>query len=425
MQTTSNNKKCKNRKFAFALARLAFLPLVLFQAATGQTTYTITDLGTLGGTMSAPNAINNRSAVGGYSTLAGDAVTRGFVWTRGSLIDLGSLAAGPNVVAQNPNSRLQIAGGADGAVTNHDGNACWCPITSNLDCHSFIWQNGTMTDLGTMGGNSSFAQWMNNRGQIVGFSQINAIDPNGEIFVCGAGPGNQIVRPYLFENGKFHDLGTLGGYNGGALGINDRGEVSGGTEVTTSIDPTVGFVPHDAVLWSNGRMTDLGTLGGKFSFGVIVNNRGEVVGGSSLEGEQHMHGFLWKNGTLTDLGVLSGDTDSGAFGINSFGQVVGFSATSSGIRGFIWQREVMTDLNTLISSDSGFQIALGGSINDRGEIAAQALVESTGELHTVILTPSNNGMRGNSSRVPLTDGLRKLLLRKYGYSRMKILASSR
>lgn len=260
METLTNNIKVgPSRRFNPTLATLAILPFVLLRAAECQTTYTITDLGTLGGTSGIAGYVNNDGAVVGNSILIGDAMTRGFLWNGGSLIDLRSLPAGPNVVAQNANECLQIPGGADGAATDHDGNACWCP--SNLDCHSFIWQNGTMTDLGTMGGNSSFAQWINKRGEIVGFSQINATDPNGEIHLCGAGPGNQIVRPYLFKDGKFRDLGTLGGYNGGALGINDRGQISGGSEVTTSIDPTVGFVPHDAVLWSDGVMTDLGTLG--------------------------------------------------------------------------------------------------------------------------------------------------------------------
>lgn len=155
-----------------------------------------------------------------------------------------------------------------------------------------------------------------------------------------------------------------------------------------------------------------------------MNNRGDVVGGSTLTGEEHMHGFLWRNDALIDLGVLSGDTDSQASGINSFGQVVGFSWNNNGMRGFIWQNRVMTDLNTMISPDSGFQLALASWINDRGEIAGQALVESTGEMHAVLLTPSNNSIRGNPGRVPLTNSLRKILLQKYGYSRMKFLTSS-
>ena len=371
MRTTSNRKELKNRKFGIALVTLAFLPLVLFRLAASQTSYIVNDLGTLGGTQAIAGYVNNNGAVVGVSTLAADTTIRGFLWNGDSLIDLGSLPAGPNVNAFNANGRLQISVGADGASTDHDANACFCP--SNLDCHTVLWQNGTLTDLGTLGGNSSAAQWINNQGQIAGISQIKATDPNGN-FACGSGPGNQIHRAFLFQDGKFQDLGTLGGGNAAALAINDRGQISGGSELTTSIDPTVGFVPDHAFLWSKGAMTDLGTLGGKFSLGIFVNNQGAVVGFSTLIGEQHAHGFLWRNGSLTDLGVLVGDTDSQATSMNAFGQVVGLSANSRGMRGFIWQNGVMTDLNTLINPNSGFQIALGASINDHGEIAAQALV---------------------------------------------------
>jgi probable HAF family extracellular repeat protein len=172
-------------------------------------------------------------------------------------------------------------------------------------------------------------------------------------------------------------------------------------------------------------MADLGTLGGGFSLSENLSNTGAVIGFSSLPGEQHDQAFMWQDGVLTGLGVLPGDTDSDALGINSFGQVTGISATSSGMRAFIWQNGVMTDLNTLIDPDSGLELALAGWINDHGEIVAQALVESTGELHAVLLTPTSNSIRGNSARVPLTDSLRKFLLKKYGYGRMKFLISGR
>ncbi len=432
MESTRYIRARKRQRLGLTLATLAFLPLLLWgpaggqrvgaQTASPQTTYIVTDLGTLGGTSSLAGYVNNNGAVVGNSTLAGDAVTRGFLWENGSMIDLGSLPAEPNAVADNANERLQVAGGADGASTDHDANACWCP--SNLDCHSFLWQSGTMTDLGTMGGNSSFAQWINNRGQIVGLSQIDAIDPNGGLAFCGSVPGNQMVRAYLFENGKFQDLGTLGGFDAAALGINDRGQVSGGSEVTTSIDPTVGFRPHHAFFWSKGVMTDVGTLGGKSSFGVIVSNRGDVIGGSTLAGEEHMHGFLWQNGTIIDLGVLSGDTDSQASGINSFGLVVGFSATSSSMRGFIWQDGVMTDLNTLILPNSGYQLFGSAGNNNLGQIVVVALVISTGEIHAVLLTPSNNRIRGNPGGAPLTPAIRKFMKAKLWSARLKFLTPS-
>ncbi len=421
METTRNIKVRPSRRLGLALAALAFLPLLLLQPAAAQTTYTVTDLGTLGGTFSI-GINNNRGAYSGASTLAGDTVQHAFLWTGGSLVDLGSLPAGPNSGAINANERLQVAGSADGAATTHDGNACYCTndLNSNLNCHAVVWQNGTISDLGTMGGNSSLGEWINNSGQTVGISQINAIDPNGFI-PCGSRPGNQINRAFLFENGKFEDLGTLGGFSAAATIINDAGQIAGASDTTTTIDPTLGFVPHHAYLWTNGVMKDLGTLGGGLSIAFALNAKGAVAGFSTLTGEQHTHAFLWQSGAITDLGVVAGDTDSGALGGNGFGQVVGFSATSKSMRAFLWQNGVITDLNTLINPDSGFQLAIAEWINDAGEIAAQALVESTGEFHAVLLTPSNNGIRGNPGGAPLTPTLRSSLKRKLGLARMKFL----
>ncbi len=146
-----------------------------------------------------------------------------------------------------------------------------------------------------------------------------------------------------------------------------------------------------------------------------------MVGLSSLAGEQHVHAFVWQNGVMTDLGVLAGDTDSDALSMNGSGQVVGFSATSSTIRAFILNNGVMSDLNTLISPNSGYQLEIGFWINDAGQIAAQALVQSTGETHAILLTPSNNSVRGNPGGAPLTPSLRAQLKKRVGWARMKFL----
>jgi probable HAF family extracellular repeat protein len=386
-----------------------------------QTGYKVVDLGTLGGSFSTNDDVNDRGAAAGTSTLAGDAVTRGFLWTKGGLIDVGALPVGPNSYGQNVNARLQVVGAADGAASIADSNAA-CFTASSLDSHAFLWQNGTMRDLGTLGGKSSRSSWINDSGQIVGTSQINATDPNG-FAACGGTPGSQIIRAFLYENGKMKDLGTLGGYDAFGAAINDRGQLVGSSQISKTVDPTLGFVRQHVFMWTNGVMTDLGTLGGGLGYPEGITDQGAVFGLTTLVGEQHVHAFLWQHGVMTDLGVLKGDTDSSALGENSFGQVVGFSATSSTMRAFILQNGVMTDLNTLLSANSGFQLATGFWINDAGQIAAQALVEHTGEMHAVLLTPSNNGARGKAGGAPLTQSLRKYLLRRLGYGHLKLLTS--
>lgn len=439
MKTTKNIGLRKGRKLGLVLATLAFLPLLLSQsgggqtadaqAAGNQTTYTITDLGTLGGTFSYPSFISPSGAVSGLSTLPGDVVLRSFLWTRGSgMIDLGQLAGGPNSFAENVNKKLQVTGSADGAPTPGDGNSlCFgaqdgSGAQDGLVSHAYLWQDGVMSDLGTLGGQSSGHSWINNKSQVVGISEINAPDPFGAD--CNRMPGSQIIRGFLWENGVMTDIGTLGGNDTAALFINNAEQIAGTSDVTLTPDPSLGYVPHHAFLWKNGVFQDLGTLGGGTSIPEAMDDIGDVVGFSTLPGEQHVHPFLWKNGTMTDLGTLPGDTDASAEAVNPSGEVVGVSFTDTTARAFILSNGDMTDLNTLIDPNAGYQLFAAQWLTDTGQIAAGALVESTGEMHAVLLTPTNNSIRGKSARVPLTNDLRKLLLRGYGRSRMKFLTPS-
>src|SRR5205823_10907646 len=117
----------------------------------------------------------------------------------------------------------------------------------------------------------------------------------------------------------------------------------------------VGLVngPH-AVLWENGSATNLGSLGGSMNKAGAINNRGEIVGLSSLPGDTAIHAYLWtKDKGMQDLGALGHDTLGDPAGINNSTQVVGGSCDDSGnCRAFLWDNKVMTDLNDLIASDS-------------------------------------------------------------------------
>src|SRR5439155_10600379 len=111
--------------------------------------------------------------------------------------------------------------------------------------------------------------------------------------------------------------------------------------------------------WRGGTLIDLGTFGGSNGTATALNNAGEVVGVADFPGDLLHNAFLWKNGVMTDLGNLG--VTSFAHGINSKGQVVGASRVSrvpSQVSAFLWESGgPMIDLNTLIPANSSLHLA--------------------------------------------------------------------
>src|SRR5579871_5400519 len=110
------------------------------------------------------------------------------------------------------------------------------------------------------------------------------------------------------------DLGTLAGYATYGIDINNLGQVTGNGDVG------VGGIDTHAFLYSDGTMMDLGTLGGDNSYASSINNLGQVVGYSEAANGQ-THAFLYSGGMMTDLGS-SFAGNSYAMGINDSGQIV-------------------------------------------------------------------------------------------------------
>jgi len=126
-----------------------------------------------------------------------------------------------------------------------------------LNARDAIVINGSQFDLGPLGGQNSWMNWgaINDRGQIVGFSETDVLDPNGED-VCGFGT-HRMCLPFFWQDFHMSALPTLGGNNGQASAINNRGQIVGfaenGLVDSTSPANTTNNRIALPVLWEKGK----------------------------------------------------------------------------------------------------------------------------------------------------------------------------
>jgi len=342
-----------------------------------------TALPALRGGNTCPQWINGNRSIVGFSEngqidpLTGTKEIRAVVWDPERRIhDLGTLG-GNGSVAWTINDAGQIAGDSMNDIPDDLNDWEDIGMPGATQTHAFLWQNGVMHDLGTLGGPDSDTYAINERGQVVGLSTINSI-PN-------PGTGLPTIDPFFWDGRKMIDLGSLGGTYGVAVAVNNRGQVTGYSN-------RAGDDFHHAFLWPgrDGKIVDLGTLGGSGSEAKAVNDSGYVTGAARLPGNTKVHAVLWGNGGILDLGVIPGDLCDEGMSLNSRLQVVGYSnQVSCGgphAHGFLWEHGVLFDLNRLIVNPSALQVIEGVFINERGEITGNA-VTPEGNIHAVLLIP--------------------------------------
>lgn len=204
---------------------------------------------------------------------------------------------------------------------NESGQVVGESYTARGRMRGFLWKSGQMIELGTLGGPASCAVAVNERGHVIGWSDTGRTDTR---------------HAFLWRNGRMIDLGTLGGRISEAAAINERGQIVGSSRTRHALDKTgvyESFIQH-AFLWENGRMIDLGTLGGKRSAALDINEHGQIVGWSTVKdtyrnGEPISHAFLYENGKMIDLGVLPGEKESAAVAINERGQVLAYGYSTA------------------------------------------------------------------------------------------------
>jgi probable HAF family extracellular repeat protein len=301
------------------------------------------DLGTLPGNWgsfephSRATAINMNGQIVGWAEKDSYPYYTFVLYSSGSIRDIGVPPGGwdPGEV-----HGINIKGQIVGYVLN-SGNPSACLYSEEK------WTMG----LGNLGIAVSKAYDINDNGQIVGYSK-NA---------------SGYEHAFLYSGGTMIDLGALGTQpnitSSEATGINNKGQIVGWSQITAFGAPHV-------FLYSEGKMMDLGLYANKSTL-YRINDCGQIVG--TLRTSSGDRAVLYSGGTWTELGTLGG-TDSYGVGINNIGQVVGYSRTASGYtHAFLYFRGKMTDLGTL-----GGQASLASGINNNGQIVGQAVIPNLG-----------------------------------------------
>ena len=235
-----------------------------------------------------------------------------------------------------------------------------------------------VTDLGTLGGTNGMAYGINNHEQIVGTAQT------------GMGNGHA----FMFDGGRMVDVGTMGGSNSWAYGLNDNGWMVGASGMPmTNIHA---FLCTNAL--TNPGMMDLGTMGGTNSAAWMINMRGEMAGWTAMTDGSH-HAFFMTNftmGGMMDLGTAGG-TNSEAYCINSNRMVVGYTMMSDGTTQPIMTTNATMGSGSMVRMGMGGMVTSGGQswfVNDMGDTAGQAQM-SGGNHHAFV--SRTGGMMGQTT----------------------------
>jgi probable HAF family extracellular repeat protein len=334
-----------------ALVSLSLLKAIFSQnnrlAAPGETVKII-DLGTLGGEASQASDLNYKGEVVGRSELAAED-SRAFFWFEGIMTPL-SAPRELTTSAYSINESGTIAGET---ISNSGAEEIVKPT---------LWIGDTYKPL------------------LIGENiQGTARAVNDEDVAAGHTLGTSNNNILIWENETLvQTIPTAGGL-AQVNSLNNQKQI-------------VGFLDNgstnNAFLWQEGAFENLGTLGGEQSIAHNINDKGMVVGEASLADESATHAFLWQGGVMSDLGTIGNfaQTESRALGINAAGVIVGQAQVGEALHAVIWENGQIADLNTYLPAGSAWEVLITAvSINDRGWIVGTGLID--GQEHAFLLIP--------------------------------------
>lgn len=349
--------KLRNFLLAFLAAVALVLGMSMLTATIAVTSfsYTVTDLGTLGGSSSKAYGINDTGKVVGEADTS-SGYSHAFLWDQNTMKDLGTLDGFSDSQAYKINNVGQVV-----------GDAYISKLSAYPPIRALLWDKGDQSppqNLGSLGGNQSEALGINNRGEVVGVSSLS-----GNTFP---------YRAFLWNKGKMLNLGTLS---------DSSLDFSSGTSINNKRQ-VVGQAGDCAFLWAKGTIN---AISFDCSYAASdINERGQAVGGGNTEAA------LWNisNGMRKNLGTLGtpGTYNSFAYGINNRGRVVGgtYQAGSDIFRNpyhaFVWMNDTITDLNSLIPANSGWELNVARDINNFGKIVGYG--KHNGQTRAFLLTPT-------------------------------------
>jgi probable HAF family extracellular repeat protein len=342
---------------AFQAARLLFVGIALLIAQTALAQpYTVTDLGTFDGIYSEAWAINGLGQVVGQASVAGE--THAFVWTGGTMQDLGTLPDTDSCTAVAINDSGQVVG--------------WCANDEQQGfVQAFLWTADDGMSPLPIAARTVEARGINGQGHIVGLQSDGLV-----------------ARAFVYRDGQVDDLGPMR-----ANAINDQDQIVGNGNQTARV-------------WDITGARDLDSEGG-LSRANAISSAGLAAGASTRGGAppSPLHAVLWTPYGVSDLGTLGG-ANAEALATNG-DIVVGWSntAASADAHAFVYDTNGPgdpVDLNDRLPPGSVWTLVVATGINAAGQIVGYGTVY--GATHAFLLTPVDatrqTGSQGPSTREP-------------------------